>query len=196
MACATFERQLPLLPFIEGVHSVGLRQLITHCLSDPLHPLMHLAALSMFGGVTAGARQLIDDPSALSFPHYEYFGRPFSAAAWLWADHKPLLDDLIDAKYAQRHGKAVAAHVQMRVLRDVVVPDLACVVSNARRPPDKWVIHALRRLARCPLEEVSRAASSVRVGFEDVARSGMATEHDPVASEDHMEQLLEMLDDA
>ena len=91
MARGAFEQRLPLAPLFDALHSVTLRDLITHCLSSPQHALLHLVGLSILGNATAGARQLHDDPNSLNFGQYEYFGRPFAVAASLHDEHKSLL---------------------------------------------------------------------------------------------------------
>ena len=119
MARGAFEARLPLAPLFGALHAVPLRELVTHCLSSPQHCLLHLVGLSILGGATAGARELHDDPNALNFAHYEYFGRPFAVAASLHQEHQPLLDELLLPSYAQRYGKEMGTLVQKSFIRDV-----------------------------------------------------------------------------
>ena len=57
MAKEAVERRIPLRSIFSALHSVSLRDLITHCLTAD-SAAMHLAALPMLGSMTAGARQV------------------------------------------------------------------------------------------------------------------------------------------
>jgi hypothetical protein len=194
MARGAFETRLPLPPLFDALHSVPLRELITHCLSSPQHALLHLVGLSILGNATAGARELHDDPNSLNFAHYEYFGRPFAVAASLWSEHQPLLEELLQPSYAQRYGKDYGALVQKSFIRHVVLPDLVCVASNALRPPNKWVTDRLKLLHQASqFEEVRNLANDVRQAFYSMAKTGKQNEHEPVANKEHMDILYDEL---
>ena len=194
MARGAFEQRLPLAPLFDALHSVTLRDLITHCLSSPQHALLHLVGLSILGNATAGARQLHDDPNSLNFGQYEYFGRPFAVAASLHDEHKSLLEDLIAPSYAQRYGKDLGALVQKSFLRHVVIPDLACVACNAQRAPDTWVTDRLKTLHQSSqFEDVRALANDIRQAFYSMAKTGMQNEHEPVANKAHMDILYDEL---
>ena len=169
------------------------RPLIT-CLL-PQHPILHLCGLSILGGATAGARKLIEDPLAVNFAHFEYFGRPFAVAAELHPEHKDLLDDFLEPQYAQRYGRQVAALVQKSFLRDVVQPDLACVACNELRPPDAWVTRHLKRLYQSsPFDDVRQMANAIHSHFYSIAKTGRLNESgEKVASEKHMQMLYDEL---
>lgn len=164
-----------------------------HCLSSPQHALLHLTGLSILGGATAGARELIEDESALNFGHYEYFGRPFATAAALHKEHEGLIDELIQPSYAQRYGPIYGRLVQKSVLRDVVVPDLACVCSNAKRAHSPIVVAWLKRLRfDSQFEDVRALGEEVYSAFYSVAKTGRQNEHgEPVASKEHMKDLID-----
>ena len=138
------------------------------------------------------------DPTALHFAHFEYFGRPFAVAADLHAEHQSLLDDLLEPAYAQRYGEKLGRLVQKSFLRDVCQPDLACVACNALRPPNPWVTGWLNRLRmRSPFDDVRELAGAVHSHYYSVAKTGKLTTDgeggERVASEAHMKVLLEEL---
>ena len=195
MARGAFEHRLPLKSLFESLHAIALKDLITHCLSSPQHPILHLCGLSILGGATAGARKLIEDPLAVNFAHFEYFGRPFAVAAELHPEHKDLLDDFLEPQYAQRYGRQVAALVQKSFLRDVVQPDLACVACNELRPPDAWVTRHLKRLYQSsPFDDVRQMANAIHSHFYSIAKTGRLNESgEKVASEKHMQMLYDEL---
>jgi hypothetical protein len=195
MAKGAFERRLPLSDLLNALHSVPLKELISHCLSSPQHALMHLSGLSMLGGATAGARELLEDPLALNFAHFEYFGRPFAVAASLHEEHQPLIDDLLDPKYTQRYGERFGRLVQKSFLRDVAQPDLACVVCSALRAPNVWVVGWLNRLHRSSqFEDVRDMAGAIHSHYCSVCRSGKINSNgEAVASEEHAQILLDEL---
>ena len=193
MAKAAFERRLPLAPLFEALHSVGLKELITHCLSSPQHALLHLTGLSILGSATAGARELLNDPQAVHYVHYEYFGRPFSVAAKLHTEHELLIDELVQPSYAQRYGPIYGRLVQTSVLRDVVVPDLACVCSNALRAHSPTVMAWLKKLRfDSQFEDVRQMGEGVYNAFYSIAKTGRQNEHgEPVANKEHMKGLMD-----
>jgi hypothetical protein len=195
MARGAFEHRLPLASLFESLHAMPLKELITHCLSSPQHPLLHLCGLSILGGATAGARKQLEDPLAVHFAHFEYFGRPFAVAAELHAEHKPLIDDLLEPQYAQRYGQQMATLVQKSFLRDVVQPDLACVACNELRAPDSWVTRHLKRLFQfSPHEDVRSLANAIHQHYYSVAKTGRLNEQgEKVASEKHMQMLYDDL---
>lgn len=195
MARGAFEQRLPLGPVVDALHAVTMEDLVSHCLGSPQHCLLHLTALSILGGTTAGARELIQDPVALNYSHFEYFGRPIAVAASLRPEHKSLLDDFVQPEYTQRYGSAMAKLVQKRVLYDVVVPDMACVACNALRAPDEWACGMLQRLRSSQHDEVRDAANQVYHAFHQMNASGMQTEHEEVADKKHMQQLIDMIND-
>jgi len=192
---AHFEQRLPLAPLFATLHAVSLKDLITHCLSSPQHPLLHLVGLSILGGATAGARELIEDVTALSFAHFEYFGRPFAVAASLHEEHQPLLDDLIEPAYARRYGETYAKLVQKAFLREVVQPDLACVACNELRAPNMWLTNRLKRLHQySQWEDVRSMANTIHQHYYSVAKSGKLNANgEEVANKDHMEMLYKDL---
>jgi len=178
-----------------ALHAVSLRDLVTHCLSSPQHPLLHLVGLSILGCATAGARELREDPLALQYAHFEYFGRPFAVAADLHKEHMELMDDLIEPKYAQRYGRPFGELVQMSFIRDVVQIDLACVACNHLREPNLWVTNRLKRLKHySQFEQVRGYADAVHQHFYSVAKTGKLNEHgEAVANEKHMKELMDEL---
>ena len=195
MARGAFEHRLPLGPLLKTLHSVSLRELVTHCLSSPQHPLLHLTGLSILGGATAGARLLLEDPTALNFAHFEYFGRPFAVAAELFEEHQPLIDDLIEPGYAQRYGKDYGRLAQKSFLRDVAQPDLACVACNELRPHNPWVTDRLKRLNQySQFEDVREMANAIHQHYYSVCKSGKLNANgEEVANKDHMEALMKDL---
>ena len=127
----------------------------------------------MLGGCTAGAREMLEDPNALDYARYEYFGRTFAVAASLYSQHEKLIDDLLRPAYMAKHGKQMAALVQRSFLRDVVVPDLACVVSNPQRRLNPWVTERLKQLKRTSaFEEVRATACEIVQGFVAMTSTG------------------------
>ena len=187
---------LPLAPLFATLHSVPLKELITHCLSSPQHPVLHLVGLSILGGASAGARALIEDATALNFAHFEYFGRPFATACALHPEHQPLMDDLIEPAYAQRYGKVYGRLAQKSFLRDVVQPDLACVCCNELRAPNLWVTQWLKRLRHhSPFDDVREMAETIHSHFHAIAKSGKLTPNEEVASKKHMKLLADDLRD-
>jgi len=195
MAKGAFEQRLPLQTLFGALHAVSLADLITHCLSSPQHPLMHLVGLSILGGATAGARSLREDPLALQYAHFEYFGRPFAVAADLHHEHMELIDDLISPRYAQRYGRTMGELVQKSFLRDVVQADLACVACNALREPNLWVTNRLKRLHQhSQFEDVRDLANAIHQHFYSVAKSGRLNANgEAVANEKHMKELMDEL---
>ena len=195
MAKGAFGTRLPLAPLFATLHAVPLKDLITHCLSSPQHPLLHLVGLSILGGATAGARSLRDDVTALNFAHFEYFGRPFAVAADLHAEHQPLIDDLIEPAYAQRYGGVYGRLAQKSFLRDVVQPDLACVCCNELRAPNLWVTDRLKRLYQhSQFDDVREMANTIHSHYYSVAKSGkLNSQGEEVASKEHMKLLLDDL---
>ena len=129
------------------------------------------------------------------FAHFQYFGRPFCVAASLYPEHQEYLEDLLEPQYAQRYGHAMARLVQKSFLRDVVQPDLACVVTNALRAPNHWVTARLKRIQRdSQFDDVREIANAIHSHYYSVAKTKRLNEQgEEVANEEHVQLLLDDL---
>ena len=89
---------------------------------------------------------------------------------------------------------SVAKLVQRRLLQDVVVKDYAAIAANASRTADADVVALHRRLEHSTFDEIRRLAREVRDVFTEMAEKGLQVENVPVASKDHMEELVDLFE--
>jgi len=193
MASGAFSTRMPLGPLTHAMHSLPLRQLITHCLSSQL-PLLHLAALSILSATTAGSRCVRYDAEALRMMYYEFMGRPYNHNATLWDEHKPLLLELTSKDYVTKHGATLAKLVQRRLIYDVVVKDFAAIASNKLREADEAVVAIHRALEQSTFEVIRNEARDIRSAFTEMSETGMQSEKVELANPAQMEALIDMLD--
>jgi len=193
MARAAFEPRLPLGAALASLRRLRLRELITHCLSADA-PTLHLAALALLGGTTAGSHAVGRDPEALRVATYEFFGRPFAPNFTLWPEHPPLLLALTAKPYREAHGAPVARLVQRRLLRDVVARDFLAVAANALRGADAAVVGVQLALEASPYNGVAAEARQLRQAVHQMARSGEQRDGVAVANKASIGELAALLD--
>lgn len=79
------------------------------------------------------------------------------------------------------------------MLRDVVIPDLACVCSNALRAHNPKVVSWLKELRfQSQFEDVRSLGEDIFNAFYSIVKTGRQNEHgEPVANKKHASDLLD-----